>query len=221
MCGQCQGVCVCVCVPESAGRCQGQLEREFYQFNLNVREKLCVCEGGPGEMKEGTFFFLSWRLIFTTWRPEAERRRRTERVRLKGRDERSEEQRREEGRHPRNKKRRTLKEGAKKSETRYSFNTGLWIHCNNMATLDQWKGASDGCTGGTGSFPSITTSALVTRSSKHNCSWVGSRSEIILQQQQQLLSGCLGRCMRRGGTTHTFCPKCRENRVKVTLCNTK
>ena len=66
---------VCVC----AGRCQGQLEREFYQFNLKVRESasvrargcvhagvcmqvcacvcVCVCEGGPREMKEETFFF--------------------------------------------------------------------------------------------------------------------------------------------------------------------
>lgn len=39
--------CVCVRVPESAGRCQGQLEREFYQFNLKVRESVCVC-GGVG-----------------------------------------------------------------------------------------------------------------------------------------------------------------------------
>lgn len=53
-----------MCVSASAGRCQGQLEREFYQFNLKVREGVCVCmclsvclcEGGPREMKEETFF---------------------------------------------------------------------------------------------------------------------------------------------------------------------
>lgn len=48
-------VCVCVvCVSESTGHCQGQLEREFYQFNLKVREGVytyvcvCVCGWGRG-----------------------------------------------------------------------------------------------------------------------------------------------------------------------------
>jgi len=68
LCAACSQWCCVVldaCVPETAGRCQGQQEREFYRFNLKVRVvslcvhlHVCLCEGGQKEIKEETFSFL-------------------------------------------------------------------------------------------------------------------------------------------------------------------